>query len=382
MLLHYYTIKGCDNPTFYITGLLDDIVSPSTAKRYAKIVYQKWLMRNIIKKSSEIQNSLFGSIEDSTLALSKLNREIEDILNLEVQKDFNLDLLLDEAVENMFNTENLISTGYPKIDALTGGMTRQEITVIAGRPGHFKSTMMINIVRQLLKNGRKVVVFNREMSNIEMMKKLIVLESENLSAESMRLGNFVDGDDDDAVKSKAKILADFKNLTMFDNLFDINSAMREIRKIKPDVVVDDYIGLIDVPGIEDNRLRVDSIMKQYKRACKTYNMSAILLSQLNRECENRQNKRPIMRDLRDSGSIEQDAEMILFMYYDWRYYYEDSQNGEYGLEIVLGKNRYGKTGSVHLGVAGDRCAVMSSSDDALNETIRIRANRNGRKNNK
>ena len=261
-------------------------------------------------------------------------------------------------------------------------MTRQEITVIAGRPGHFKSTMMINIVRQLLKEGRKVVVFNREMSNIEMMKKLIVLESENLSAESMRLGNYVDGDDDDATKSKAKISADFKNLTMFDNLFDINSAMREIRKFKPDVVVDDYIGLIDVPGIDDNRLRVDSIMKQYKRACKTYNMSAILLSQLNRECENRQNKRPIMRDLRDSGSIEQDAEMILFMYYDWRYYYEDSQNGEYGLEIVLGKNRYGKTGSVHLGVAGDRCAVLSSSDEALNETIRIRANRNGRKNNK
>jgi len=374
--------KDCDNPAFYITGLLDDIISPANAKRYAKIVYQKWLMRNIIKKSAEIQNSLFGSIEDSTLALSKLNREIEDILNLEVQKEFNLDSLLDEAVKNMFNTENLISTGYPKIDALTGGMTRQEITVIAGRPGHFKSTMMINIVRQLLKEGRKVIVFNREMSNIEMMKKLIVLESENLSAESMRLGNYVDGDDDDAIKAKAKISADFKNLTMFDNLFDIDSAMREIRKIKPDVVVDDYIGLIDVPGIDDNRLRVDSIMKQYKRACKTYNMSAILLSQLNRECENRQNKRPIMRDLRDSGSIEQDAEMILFMYYDWRYYYEDSQNGEYGLEIVLGKNRYGKTGSVYLGVAGDRCAILSSSDEALNETVRIRANRNGRKTNK
>ena len=195
----------------------------------------------------------------------------------------------------------------------------------------------------------------------------------------MRLGNFVNGDAEDANIAKTRCQTDFKNLRMFDNLFDIDSAMREVRKYKPDVVIDDYIGLIDVKGIEDNRLRIDSIMKQYKRACKTYNMSAILLSQLNRECENRQNKRPIMRDLRDSGSIEQDAEMILFMYYDWRYYYEDSQNGEYGLEIVLGKNRYGKTGSVHLGVAGDRCAVVESSDDALNETIRIRTHRNGRK---
>ena len=372
--------KGCNSPSLYLVDLVQDIVSPSTASRYAKIVYQKWLMRNIIKKSTEIQNSLFGSMEDSTLALSKLNREIEDILNLEVQKNFDLDELLGESVENMFNTENLISTGYSKLDDLTGGMTRQEITVIAGRPGHFKSTMMINIVRRLLKEGRKVLVFNREMSNIEMMKKLIVMESSQLSAESMRLGNFIDGDAEDAEEARKKISEDFKDLRMFDNLFDIDSAMREIRKYKPDVVIDDYIGLIDVPGIDDNRLRIDSIMKQYKRACKTYNMSAILLSQLNRECENRQNKRPIMRDLRDSGSIEQDAEMILFMYYDWRYYYEDSQNGEYGLEIVLGKNRYGKTGSVHLGVAGDRCAVVDSSDDALNETIRIRNERNGRKN--
>ena len=371
--------NGVESPALYLDGLLDEVASPSTASRYAKIVYQKWLMRSIIRKSSQIQNSLFGSIEDSTLALSKLNREIEDILNLEVQKQFDLGTLVGDSVKNMFNTENLISTGYSKLDKLTGGMTRQEITVIAGRPGHFKSTMMINIVRRLLKEGRKVVVFNREMSNVEMMKKLIVLESDYLSAESMRLGNFLDCDADDADKATSRIMRDFKNLTMFDNLFDIDSAMREIRKIKPDVAVDDYIGLIDVAGIDDNRLRIDQIMKQYKRACKTYNMSAILLSQLNRECENRQNKRPIMRDLRDSGSIEQDAEMILFMYYDWRYYYEDSENGEYGIEIVLGKNRYGKTGSVHLGVAGDRCAVLNSSDEAMQETIKIKEYRNGEK---
>jgi replicative DNA helicase len=210
------------------------------------------------------------------------------------------------------------------------------------------------------------------MSNIEMMKKIVILESENLSAEAMRLGNFIERDGDDVEKAKSKISEHYKQLIMFDNLFDIDSALREIRKIRPDVVVDDYIGLVDVKGTEDPRHRIDTIMKEYKRACKTYGMSAILLSQLNRECENRTNKRPIMRDLRDSGSIEQDAEMILFMYYDWRYYYEDSENGEYGIEIVLGKNRYGKTGSVYLGVAGDRCAVVGSPDDAMNETYKIR----------
>lgn len=367
-----------DQPSYYLTGLLEDVVTTANAKQYAEIVYKKWLMRNIIRKSAKIQFSLFGSVEESMDALKKLNREIEDILNLEVQKVFDLNSLVDTTIERMFDTNNLISTGYDKIDALTGGMTRGEITVIAGRPGHFKSTMMINIVRRLIRNGRKVLVFNREMSNIEMMKKIVILESDHLSAEAMRLGHFIDGDEEDVEKAKVKIQKHYKKLIMFDNLFDIDSALREIRKIQPDVVVDDYIGLVDVKGTEDPRHRIDKIMKEYKRACKTYDMSAIILSQLNRECENRQNKRPIMRDLRDSGSIEQDAEMILFMYYDWRYYYEDSENGEYGIEIVLGKNRYGKTGSVHLGVAGDRCAVVNSADEGMNETYKIKEYRNGK----
>jgi len=141
-------------------------------------------------------------------------------------------------------------------------------------------------------------------------------------------------------------------------------------------VVDDYIGLIDVFGIDDNRLRVDSIMKQYKRAAKTYNMCVILVSQLNRECESRANKRPILRDLRDSGSIEQDAEMVLFMYYDWRYNYIDSEGGENELEVILGKNRYGRTGSVALGVIGDRCSIFNDVDKALKDYYRVIRGRN------
>ncbi len=101
-------------------------------------------------------------------------------------------------------------------------------------------------------------------------------------------------------------------------------------------------------------------------------MAALLVSQLNRACEDRNNKRPILRDLRDSGSIEQDAEMILFMYYDWRYNYHESMVGEHGIEVVLGKNRYGKTGSKVLGVVGDRCKILNSKDDAMSEMKRLK----------
>tara|TARA_R110002167_G_scaffold8053_1_gene37513 strand:- start:260 stop:1597 length:1338 start_codon:yes stop_codon:yes gene_type:complete len=361
-----------ESPGFYLTGLMEDVVSTANAEHYAKLVYEKWLIRKVIVKSKKIEKVMDLDADGAAQALQRLNREIEDILNLRIREDFNLDALLKDTVRHMTVTDNIIPFGYKPLDDLTGGMTKGEITVVAGRPGHFKSTMTINIVSNLLNRGQKVLVFNREMSNVEMMKKLIIIESETLSYHTMRMGDFNESDKKELELAKNIITEKYKNLIMYDDVFDIDRAMREIRKHRPDVVVDDYIGLIDVIGVEDNRLRIDNIMKQYKRAAKTYGLAAILVSQLNRACEDRSNKRPILRDLRDSGSIEQDAEMILFMYYDWRYNYQDSMVGEHGIEVVLGKNRYGKTGSKVLGVVGDRCKILNSAEDAMYEMKRLK----------
>jgi replicative DNA helicase len=355
------------SPGYYITGLLDEVVTTSTAEQYAKVIYEKWLLRKVIEKSRKIEDVMSVDGSDAYKVLQRLHRELEDILNLRVREDYSLKSLLDSTVENMFSTKNLIPYGNEKLDKMTGGMTRGEITVIAGRPGHFKSTMMINVVSKLLSAGKKVLVLNREMSNVEMMKKLIVLESDTLMYDRIRMGRFDDDEREELNRVTNIIKNRYSKLIMYDDIFDIDRAMREIRKHKPDVVVDDYIGLVDVLGIDDNRLRIDNIMKQYKRAAKTYNMSALLVSQLNRGCEDRANKRPILRDLRDSGSIEQDAETILFMYYDYRYNMKDSSVGEYGIEVVLGKNRYGRTGNVMLGVIGNRCKILESPDDAMSE---------------
>ena len=363
---------GLDSPGYYLTGLMEEVATTANAEHYAKLIYEKWLLRKVVRKSNKINNVMDLDGDGAYQALQRLNREIEDILNLRIREDFSLDSLIDDTVKHMTVTDNIIPFGYKPLDDLTGGMTKGEITVVAGRPGHFKSTMTINIVSNLLNRGMKVLVLNREMSNVEMMKKLMIIESKNLSYHTMRMGNFNEKDKKDLELAKNTITEKYKNLIMYDDVFDIDRAMREVRKHRPDVVVDDYIGLIDVIGVEDNRLRIDNIMKQYKRAAKTYDMAAILVSQLNRACEDRSNKRPILRDLRDSGSIEQDAEMILFMYYDWRYNYQDSMVGEHGIEVVLGKNRYGKTGSKVLGVVGDRCKILNSPEDAMIEMKRLK----------
>ena len=366
---------------YYLTGLMEDVPTTANAENYAKILYEKWLIRKVVRKSQEIKSLMGIGGEKAYEVLQKLNNEIEDILNLKTREKFDLSTLVDNTIESIKAHNTLIPYNYGNLDKLTGGMTRGEITVIAGRPGHFKSTMMLNIVRNLVYTGQKVLVFNREMSNVEMMKKLIILESETLSYGNMRMGFFDDEANKDLDNARESIKEKYKKLIMLDDVFDIDRAMREVRKHKPDVVVDDYIGLIDVIGMDDNRLRIDNIMKQYKRAAKTYGCAALLLSQLNRGCEERANKRPILRDLRDSGSIEQDAEMVLFMYYDYRYNYKDSNIGEYGIEVILGKNRYGKTGSALMGVIGDRCNIVNEPDIALNEVKRINNKRlkNGKK---
>ena len=354
-----------DATAYDITDLPNHVASPSSAINYARTMYEKWLMRNLIAKSRRIEDIAKNPTSSAIESLESLYNSIGDALNLQTSEHFSIPDLIAKTIDNLHNKDNTIPFGIGEIDSMTGGMTRGEITVIAGRPGHFKSTMMINIVSNIVKKGYKVLVLNREMSNVEMMKKLIVIESAKLSYDRIRSAELTKDDEDDIIQAKQVILDKYKNLIMYDDIMDIGGAMREIRKHKPDVVVDDYIGLVNVKGIDDNRLRIDSIMKQYKWAAKNNNMSVLLLSQLNRKCEERTNKRPLPSDLRESGSIEQDAEMILFMYYEWRYIENLSTLGEYGLEVIVGKNRYGRTGSRDIGVAGHKCKIYESPDIAI-----------------
>ena len=125
-------------------------------------------------------------------------------------KKFDMGELLDKTVEKMYDENNLIKFGYGQVDNITGGMTRGEITVIAGRPSMGKSTVMINIVRKLIENGMKVMVFNREMTNIEMMKKIFIIESGDISYRRLRLMQLTDDEREEVKKTKkfkAKLLS-------------------------------------------------------------------------------------------------------------------------------------------------------------------------------
>ena len=165
---------------YELTGLTSSYFSSANAVSNAKIIYEKWLLRRVIQSAEQVKQVAYVKNSKANDVLTKLHRELELVIDMQIGENFDLNESIDSAIENMLEADSTIPFGIPQLDDLTGGMTKGEITVVAGRPGHFKTTTTINIVRNLLHEGRKVLVLNREMSNVEMLKKLIVMESQSL----------------------------------------------------------------------------------------------------------------------------------------------------------------------------------------------------------
>ena len=249
-----------------------------------------------------------------------------------------------------------------------GGMTRKEITVLGGRPGHGKTTLVINMVRGLIEQGYHVMLFNREMSNTEMLKKILVMESNQLQYGNIRRNDLSETDKEEFELISEKMKDKYKNLLMYDNIRSLDESLREISKHKPDVIIDDYIQLIQVPEVrEGRRFEIEKIMQEYKWICKTENCSSILVSQLNREIEKRLDPRPRMSDYSESGVIEQTAESAMFVFYG--YNFDNEKYSSYKSEVIVSKSRYGKIGTHNIGFNGNRCKFYMNSTMAEKDNI-------------
>ena len=356
---------------YYITGLIEGVPTTLTVVTHAKKVYEKWLLRKTIEDAEIISN--VGKLKDADAydLVQRLHDSTYKIINMRPTEKFNLDSLLDDTIDKIYDQSSIVKYGYGQLDQITGGMTRGEISVIAGRPGHGKTTLSVNIVRRLIHQGYKVLVLNREMPNKEMMKKIMVMESNNLSYYGLRSFNYGDKELEELHRVKETISTLYEeNLIMFDHIRDLGSGIRQAKKIKPDVVVDDYIQIIDVPQYQEKRLQISEIMRSYKWLAKDENLSVLLVSQLNRELERRINKRPQLSDLAESGSIEQDAETVIFNYYPWKYLgeqHELGKLGKYQINTIVGKSRYAETGFLEMGFHGDSCCILDTRDMAENK---------------
>ena len=361
---------------YYVVGCTGDTCLKGMTELYAKKLYDKFLMRQVVVKAEEIKTNTMNNREDIYQTISETHSILGEILNTKPSIASDIEDVIDETVNSIKNkTTKLITTGYPNLDKFAGGLTRGEITIIGGRPGHGKTTVMINMLANVLDKGYKAIFFSRELPNSELLKKIVCLESQQLSYGMVRKNIFSEQDAkffNTAVEHVKKKYSKDKFL-MFDNVKDFASSSSEVKRFKPDIIFDDYIQLIACKGKEDQRrLQIEKLVNDYKWLAKDTNAVVVLASQLNRFIERAGTRgkalMPQLSDLAESGAIEQVAENVFFSYYDYKVQGEKGK-GKNVLTLCASKVRYGDSGEVDLAYDGDKCKIHNSIGEMLDETL-------------
>jgi len=358
--------KFDNNLTYTILGYMDLVVSTERTSDYCKLLHAEYLRRKLQTQVYGIQKNIGDNSLETQVLLEDAHTTIGNIIRLQPNSSFSIEDVLKDTTKSIFEKENLINTGINILDSVISGMTRGEISIIAGRPGNAKTTVAANIARNLINQGKKVVMFNREMPNVEMMKKFMAMESQSISYRNLR--HNIDISDLD-ISSVSDIIKEkyTDKLFMFDEIRDLDGSFREIKAINPDVVIDDHIGLIEYP-VNDNRdlrIKIGDTTRKYKWLAKAEKMSVILVSQMNRNMEHRNDRVPRLSDLAESGNLEQDAEMVMFTHYPWVSRYGDDGNSECYLELIVAKNRYGNTNLCKVGYDGNTCTIHETEESAM-----------------
>ncbi len=373
------TVSSMLNEVDYINGIDSVFVvdctnmagTLTTIEVYAKKIYEKYLLRLVISYAKNISKEAMDNKVHALDTLVSAHTAIGELISLRPDSIFNIDEELSQAIESIRNTDKLlIKTGFENVDRFSGGLTRGEITIVGGRPGHGKSTMMLNMVSKVIQKDNKVMLFNRELTNVEVLKKLIAIESGKLSYGMIRQGIYEMSQLQELDRTRQILAKKYSpdKFRMHDKIRDFASSATEIKKFKPDIVFDDYLQLI-TPGREDERrLQLEKIVNDYKWISKEYNCVVVLASQLNRSIETRGNPVPRLSDLAESGAIEQVAENVFFVYYSYKV--DQKPENKNQITLVAAKVRYGETGSVQMAYEGDKCTMYNDEEEMFTPPIR------------
>jgi replicative DNA helicase len=344
----------------YLASLLDSIPTTTNVEYYAKIVYEKYILRSIIKASSEIIDIAMSENVDVNEAIELAERKL--IESIDIRRQYEYFKLRDIVVETLRGVQKLakektlytgVPSGYRAIDNMTGGFQNGDLIVFAGRPSMGKTAFALNLCLNFAKAGKKVLFFSLEMSKEQLVQRLLSTES-GIDLKSLRTGNIRESDWDLLLEAAITLsgLEVIIDDTPSASILDIKSKARKIyaKEKGIDVVIIDYLQIIEVPkGLSVVRSRNEEIgfvSRSLKSLAKELNLPVIVLSQLSRSVEKRVDKRPILSDLRESGSIEQDADLVAFLYRDD--YYNPNTDKKNIVEVIISKQRNGPVGTVEL----------------------------------
>lgn len=339
----------------YIPTLADEVPTSAGVANYAKIVREKAVLRNLIETSTEIVQDCFDAPGDVDQLLDDAERRIFAISEERIRSGF---LSMKEIVKSSFKTIELlyekkehvtgVPTGFADIDELTSGFQPSDLIIIAGRPSMGKTAFCLNVAQYAaMMKKLTVAVFSLEMAKEQLVMRMLCSEA-RIDAHRLRSG-FLGQTDWPKLSTAAGKLAD-SSIYIDDTPAISSMEMRaKARRLKADkgldLVIVDYLQLMaGRRGRSDNREQeISEITRSLKALAKELGVPVVALSQLNRGVESRTDKRPILADLRESGAIEQDADVIIFIYRDEVYNKESMEKGI--AEIIIGKQRNGPVGT-------------------------------------
>ena len=348
----------------YISQLAASTPSAANVKAYAEIVREKSILRQLIDAGAEITSGVFASDgRGSQELLEEAERRVFAIADQGVRSNSDFVTVQEtikeaiEKIQELHEFEGEITgtpTGFKKFDELTAGLQKSDLIIIAGRPAMGKTTLAMNIAEHAaIKHEVPVAIFSMEMSSLQLVNRLFSSLGQ-IDQTRLRTGSL---DDLDWPKLTSAMNLLHKSKIFIDETPALSpSELRaRARRLKREhdigLIVVDYIQLMSVPGTKENRAtEIAEISRSLKAIAKELNIPVVALSQLNRALEQRPNKRPVMADLRESGSIEQDADLIIFIYRDEVYNQETPEKGK--AEIIIGKHRNGPTDTVILTFQG------------------------------
>lgn len=343
----------------YLASLTDIVPVASNIAYYAKIVREKSILRRLIQTSSDIAARCFEEQDDIDGLLDEVEQTIFEISGAKSSQSFyRINSIITEtfkSVEKLFERKELITgvpSGYDDFDKKTAGLQPSDLIIMAGRPSMGKTALAMNMVQNAaISNKIPVAVFSLEMSKEQLGMRMLCSVS-RVDAHRLRTGNLKDQDWPKLTRA-AGILSEapiFIDDTPSISVLELRAKSRRL-KTEHDIglVVVDYLQLMrGKSGSERREQEISDISRSLKAMAKELRIPVIALSQLNRSLENRPNKRPQLSDLRESGAIEQDADVICFIYRD-EVYNKSEDNPKRGIaEIIIGKQRNGPTGTVEL----------------------------------
>ncbi len=342
----------------YLTQLAHAVPTSANVDYYAQIVEEKSLLRRLIRTATEIVTNGYSAADDVGSMLGEAEQRIMELSNRKSKSGFVSirDVLMEvfEKVEHLYSSKGGmtgIPSGFTDLDKMTSGFQRSDLVIVAARPSVGKTAFALNIAQNVgVRAKETVAIFSLEMSAPQLVQRIICAES-NVDAGRMRTGH-LEPDDWQKLTMAIGTLSE-ANIYIDDTpgvtVAEIRSKCRRLKKEKGlGMILIDYLQLIHgrgKPG-ENRQQEVSEISRTLKGIARELDVPVIALSQLSRGVEQRQDKRPMMSDLRESGSIEQDADIVAFLYRDD--YYDKESEKKNIIEIIIAKQRNGPVGTVEL----------------------------------